>query len=111
VIVLTLILLGSGVGLLAVDPARPGLLLAAHKASFVLWFGVMSIHVLAHVGESLRLAAPDWIRSGLRGRPRAVRRWLVSLVIILGIGLAAAVTPTATAWTHGWAHDARGAHE
>jgi len=31
------------------------LLLKVHKASFVLWFGATTVHVLGHLGEVFRL--------------------------------------------------------
>ena len=49
VVILTLVLLFSGVGLLLVSGSWLPLLMKVHKASFVLWFGAMTIHVLAHV--------------------------------------------------------------
>src|SRR6185503_6373313 len=55
VVILTVVLLASGVGLLLVGPSWLPLLLKVHKASFVLWFGVMTIHVLGHLGEVFRL--------------------------------------------------------
>jgi hypothetical protein len=87
----------QGAAALAAAPARPGrgdphrraagqrrgvapggpswlpLLLKVHKASFVLWFGAMTIHVLGHLGEVFRLAPRDWLRRTRRdvtGAPR-----------------------------------------
>ena len=51
VVILTVVLLASGVGLLLVSPSWLPLLLTVHKASFVLWFGAMTIHVLGHLGR------------------------------------------------------------
>ena len=62
VVILTLVLLFSGVGLLLVSRPWLPLLLKVHKASFVLWFGAMTIHVLGHLGEVFRLAPRDWLR-------------------------------------------------
>jgi hypothetical protein len=64
VVILTLVLLFSGVGLLLVSRPWLPLLLKVHKASFVLWFAAMTIHVLAHLGEVVRLAPRDWLRRG-----------------------------------------------
>jgi hypothetical protein len=53
-VISTLVLFGSGVALLA-SPGR-GTVLALHKASFVVWFGAMTIHVLSYglrVGRQL----------------------------------------------------------
>ena len=41
VVILTVVLLASGVGLLLAGPSWLPLLLKVHKASFVLWFGVL----------------------------------------------------------------------
>jgi hypothetical protein len=68
VVILTLVLLFSGVGLLLVSRPWLPLLLKVHKASFVLWFAAMTIHVLGHVGEVVRLAPRDWLR---RSRARS----------------------------------------
>ena len=62
VVILTLVLLFSGVGLLLVSRPWLPLLLRVHKASFVLWFAAMTIHVLGHLGEVFRLAPRDWLR-------------------------------------------------
>lgn len=62
VVVLTLALFGSGIALLfAAAPWRSDLVFL-HKATFVLWFGVMTVHVLSHLGETLRLA-PRLVRA------------------------------------------------
>ena len=66
VVILTLVLLASGVGLLLVSRSWLPLLLKVHKASFVLWFGAMTIHVLGHLGEVVRLAPRDWLRRSRR---------------------------------------------
>ena len=65
VILLTLVLLVSGIGILLV-PSQTPLLLKVHKASFILWFGAMAIHVLGHIAEVARFAPRDWARRGRR---------------------------------------------
>ena len=60
----TLVLFGTGVALVIVHPQR-GLIVGLHKASFVVWFGAMSVHVLAHVLKVPRLARADY-RGGIR---------------------------------------------
>jgi hypothetical protein len=47
---------------------RP-ILLSLHKASFVVWFGAMAIHVLGHIADTTKVASLDWMR-----RTRARRR-------------------------------------
>ena len=85
VVILTIVVLASGVGLMLVtDPWRQRLLVV-HKASFVLWFGAMTIHVLGHLADTARLAPRDWISRAGRRLPRAgARRW--TLVVSLATG-------------------------
>jgi hypothetical protein len=92
----SLALLGTGVGLLAAKPGD-GLLLTAHKASFVVWFGVMAVHVFGHLREAL-LASWRELRQA-SGRQRA-RLAIVALALIAGVGAAAILTPAASAWTN-----------
>jgi hypothetical protein len=91
VVVLTLVLLGSGVVLVLAPHSFRSQFLFVHKASFVLWFAVMTIHVLGHILETARLAPLDWAR-----RTRAdvagasARQWTVAASIAAGclLGLA-----------------------
>jgi hypothetical protein len=97
----SLSLLGTGVGLLAVKPADPGLLLSAHKASFVIWVAVMTLHVLGHLKggsvtawRELRGPTDD---PGPRGR--GLRLAAVALALVLGVATATVLLPTASPWT------------
>jgi hypothetical protein len=88
VVILTLVLLFSGVGLLLVSGPWLALLLKVHKASFVLWFGAMTIHVLAHLGEVFRLAPQDWLRRSRRSVTGAgTRQWLIAASLVAGVML------------------------
>jgi hypothetical protein len=86
--------LGTGVVLAFTGP-RAGPWLFLHKATFVLWFGVMAVHVLAYawrlpalIGPDMRVAAgPSRTRQVLAGRPA---RWLLLAASIIG-GLIIAV--------------------
>ena len=101
VVLSSLLLVGTGIGLLAVRPADPGLLLTAHKASFAIWFAVMTLHVLGH----LKVAAVTAWRElrGLAGGPvprgRGLRLTLVALALVLGVATATVLLPTASPWT------------
>ena len=93
----TLTLFGSGVLLLAV-PHR-GAVLGLHKASFVVWFGATSIHVLAYALRAAREAGADL--GGERVGGELLR--LAVLVVALAAGLAVAVATygLAAPWLHG----------
>ena len=85
VVLLTVVLLASGVGLLLVSPSWLPMLLTVHKASFVLWFGAMTIHVLGHLDEVFRLAPRDWLRRTRRDVTGAgPRQWLIAASLVVG---------------------------
>jgi hypothetical protein len=73
----------------------------AHKASFVIWFGAMTLHVLGHVLETPRLALADWRRGERRRAPGAIGRLgLLAAAVAVGIPLAIA----SLGWAHHWQH-------
>ncbi len=78
--------IGTGVALAYTGPGA-GLWLLAHKASFVLWFGVMTVHVLAYAWRLPRLIGGD-LRSHAGYRAREVlagrrARWLLLTASVL----------------------------
>src|SRR5271165_3608790 len=85
VVVLTLAVFGSGIGLLFSSGQWRANLQFLHKASFVLWFGAMAIHVLLHLRDTASLAPRDWYGRTRREISGAgARQWL--LVASLAIG-------------------------
>jgi hypothetical protein len=91
VILTSLAVLGTGIVLAAAGPGSgPWLLL--HKASFVLWLGVMSIHVLAYAWRLPRILLgrrPGAARAAVRG---GGARWLLVAGAMAGGLLAAVLT-------------------
>src|SRR5262249_8334696 len=89
-VILTVTLFASGIGLVLAPHSLRHFLLFAHKASFVLWFGAMTIHVLGHLLDTARLAPLGWARrtrravAGATARPSAVAPSLV-VGAVLGI--------------------------
>jgi hypothetical protein len=94
-------LFATGVGLIVAGPGG-GFLLGLHKASFVVWLGSMSIHVLGYVFRLPRLLRPD-LSAGNRRRGVELRRGLVVGTLIAGVTLALATLPLAHPWVQ-WAH-------
>lgn len=97
-VVLTLVLLGSGVALMYAGQSSLPLLLKVHKASFILWFGAMTVHVLGHIVDVARLAPRDWLRHGRREVSGAgARQWLIAVSLafgaVLGVLLLSRVGP------------------
>jgi hypothetical protein len=107
VVLTSLALLGTGVGLLAVTPDENSTLLTLHQASFIAWVSVMTIHVLGHIIEAARSSWAD-VRSRRAPRGRPLRLIAVVVVLFAGVGLAAALMPAAHSWTStNFHHDLR----
>jgi hypothetical protein len=99
VAILTLVLLASGVALLLASPAWSRELLFVHKASFVLWFFAMTVHVLAHLPEVARLAPRDWLRRTRRDVSGAgTRQWLIAASLVAGALLGLATLSLIAPW-------------
>jgi len=99
----TLAVFATGVALLVVGP-RGGLLVGLHKASFIVWFGVTAVHVLAHLRPLSRLVAADWqlrpIPSEHRVPGSSWRLWLLAVTLIAGAVVAVATVHYAEPWVH-----------
>ncbi|HET6209399.1 MAG TPA: hypothetical protein VFD94_03405 [Jatrophihabitans sp.] len=101
VILTSLAVLGTGIGLIYTGPDHRDPLLTLHRASFVGWFAAMTIHVLGHLLDGARTTWHE-VRD-----PHALpevrrRRWrilAVGLALLAGVGLASALLPSAHSWT------------
>jgi hypothetical protein len=98
VVAATLAVFGTGVMLLILGPSA-GVWRNLHKAAFIAWFAVTSVHVLAYMWRVPRLAAPDWRREDDRLGGALHRRLLVGGAVAAGVVLAAATVQYASAWT------------
>jgi hypothetical protein len=88
VVILTVVLFASGIGLVLAPHSMRHSLLFAHKASFVLWFGATTIHVLGHLLDTARLAPLDWARRTRRDVAGATaRQWALAASLVVGAGL------------------------
>lgn len=90
VVITTVSLLASGVLLVFLTGSWQQRLLTLHKASFILWFAAMTVHVLGHLIETARLAPRDW--SGKAAHPvrgSAFRRWTIAVAVVAGALLGA----------------------
>ncbi|HEX2903452.1 MAG TPA: hypothetical protein VHO01_08345 [Jatrophihabitans sp.] len=102
VLLTSLAVLGTGVALVFTKPGQEGPWLFLHKASFIIWFAAMAVHVLGHIVQAARSTAVEYRRqpAGPARRGRVVRTGLIVLSLTAGVGLAAALVPHASAWTH-----------
>ena len=86
IVLSTVVLFATGIGLLALDRSY-GTLLTLHQAAFVVWFGATGVHVLAHLRKLPRL-----LRRRLPGL--APRVALVAAVVGVGAFAAVATLPS-----------------
>jgi hypothetical protein len=87
VILSTVVLFATGVALLALGETE-GAIVGLHKASFIVWVGATSVHVLAHIWR-----LPALLR--LRVPGRSIRLALVTGSVVTGLALATVAFPTA----------------
>jgi hypothetical protein len=91
-VVSTLAVLGTGVALLGLGPDHHrDVVLGLHKASFLVWFALMSVHVLFYAPRLPRavLSSQAWSRIGL-----------VAGSVAAGAVLAGAAYSLAGPWLH-----------
>jgi hypothetical protein len=102
VVALTVVLFGTGVLLLFGPVAWRGRLLQLHQVSFFIWFALMAVHVLGHLGDLARLSTKDWARRtrGLVPGSR-VRRLAITLSLVAGLVLALLTVSRVGPWVHG----------
>ena len=86
VVLTSIAVLGTGIVLVAVRP-RPQWANLGHKASFILWFGAMTLHVLGHIRDTPALASADFRPSAPAARGRGTRLAAVAVSLLLGLGL------------------------
>ena len=99
VVISTIALLGTGAALLAVGPDNADALVTVHQASFIVWFAVTTIHVLGHIVETWRLTGDDLRATSTAEVPRVgMRRGLVLISLVIGVGLGVA----SLGWNHDW---------
>jgi len=91
--------LGTGVVLAAVGPGN-GQWLFLHKATFVLWFGAMTIHVLVYAPRlpRLLLGGPTAERAAARLAGQGTRWLLLAAALAGGVVIAMATLHLAVPW-------------
>jgi hypothetical protein len=87
VVLSTIVLLGSGVALLALDRTE-GTLVGLHKASFLVWVASTGVHVLAHLAK-----LPSRLVQRLPGL--GLRLATLGAVVVAGAAVAVVTLPAA----------------
>lgn len=95
-LVATLVVVGSGIGLVVTGPLRSGPLLPLHNLSVLAWLSLIAVHVCAYLWRIPRLVADDWSKQA------HMARWLrlgVNLIAVLcGAVAAILLFPNTTSW-------------
>lgn len=95
----TLVLVGSGIGLVVMGPSQAGPLVFLHGLSTLIWLPLIAIHVFAYVPRVPRLIADDARNRSAAQAPGRGMRLGVNLVALLGSAIAAIyVLPVAAPW-------------
>jgi hypothetical protein len=94
----TLVLFGSGVGLIVVGHGG-GWLQTVHATTFNVWGALIIVHVVAYLRHALRRGTVDWRRQTERIVPGApIRRVLLGGALLAGVILALATHPAQQAF-------------
>lgn len=99
VILSSLAVLGTGIALL-VAHGRSDTWLTLHQGSFIVWIVVTGLHFLGHLREAAVGTAREMTaaRTDPARRGKSTRLLIVAASLLVGVGLAAAFTPSASSW-------------
>ena len=98
VILATVVLLATGVAMIIAGGANSRTWRDLHQTTFIVWGVLMTVHVLGHLAETLRLSAGDWAPRHKAVKGASARRWLVVATVLVGLGLGV----LSIGWTHSW---------
>jgi hypothetical protein len=90
-------LLSSGVALMLIEHPSAAVY-TVHKASFIVWFGALGIHVLAYLRRLTKLVLADWPQGRHGELGRRLRRRAVAGSLLGGVVVAAVAAPIVAAW-------------
>lgn len=99
VVLSSLAVIGTGIALLVTRGASDTWL-TLHQASFIVWLCLTGVHFLGHIYETLVISRRDLrFRAGDQAaRGRTVRLLVLVASLVVGFGLAAALTPSPSSW-------------
>jgi hypothetical protein len=95
----TLVVVGSGIGLMVTGLRNAGLLLPLHGFSVLVFLPLMAIHLVAHILATPRLVADEWSTVSAALAPgRGIRMGVNLGALVLGVLGAILLLPTITPW-------------
>jgi hypothetical protein len=105
-VVSSLAVLGTGIGLIALGRTVGHQYLWLHRATFFVWVALLAVHVLGHLRETVVLSTADWRERTWRGdtehRLAGARARLSLLVVTLAVGAVLGVA--SLGWIGTWHH-------
>jgi len=107
VVLSTLIVFASGLGLLFVGPSSRETLLPIHKLTFFVWLAFVGLHVLIHLPSMLPTLRADYTRTAGLGsdvKGRSGRTLALAGALVGGAVLAVLVIPEFGPWMHAAGH-------
>ena len=94
-------MLGTGGALLWAPSSWRHTMLVLHKATFIVWFGAMTAHVLGHLVDTYRLARRDWTPKAAYVPGVWLRRATVVATLVAGAGLGLLALGQVDGWARG----------
>lgn len=94
----TLVVVGSGIGLMVAGPSHAGPLLPLHGFSVLVFLPLLAIHLVAHILATPRLVADDWSTASAGTQGRGLRAGINLGALVLGALGAILLLPTITPW-------------
>lgn len=100
-IVTTLVVISSGIGLIVTGPRNAGLLLPLHGFSVLVWLPLIAIHVFAHILRVPGLVADDWNKASgkVLAAGRGFRLGMNLGALLAGAAAAILLFPGSAPWT------------
>jgi len=102
---LTILLLASGTVLVVGGRAYDNPWRTIHTITFYVWLAAMTVHVLGHILETVRIAPLDWTPRASRVGSGAYRRTVLVAVIVVGVAGGLLVQTKVRSWHHGQRRD------
>jgi len=106
VVLSSLVLLGTGLLLIALGRNAGHPYLWLHQATFFVWAALIAVHVLGHLQETVTLTTADWRERPRRGavehRVAGARARLSLLVVTLAVGVVLGIA--SISWVGTWHH-------
>jgi len=99
-VVTTLAVTGSGIGLVVIGPTHAGLFLPLHDLSVLVWLSLITVHVCAYLWRTPRLLADDWTKHTSRNQQKArfLRLGVNIGALLCGVVAAILLFPAVAPW-------------